>query len=307
MNTLATLPSIKKFVHIGDGAPYDSYDLIGGAFHKPAGTFFGIETEIGAIGSEEDCYDDFRDNDNHEQLEGELREIVGPFAAIHEDCGAWEVDSPPLRYNEALRYLDFLFNRKFAYASPEQSVEWGMHVHISKGACKGAHLYRMLQLLLNQNNDTRRVMEAIAERDITDGWAYLPPFEDLVKEDEFDDEYAHYEDFMLKSSKDRKYICVGSHRGKKVYKRRLTLLMETTPDDRDGITINTDHGTHEFRLFRSTIDVEKAKANLQCVKTWVEFSRHSNERSIHAWLDYVMRNKEKYPELYSWMMKRRLI
>lgn len=289
IETLKNLPSVKRFITKVPTNPSETHDLIPN-FVRPKGIIlYGIEMEIGP------------DNgwSGYGDLAKEIRTRMGNYVAIHHDCGAVEVDSPPLLYSEAHVYLDCLLGKELKHAAPKATKEWGMHIHVSKQTCAGEHLLRLLYCL--SDPEGKAIFGKLAERSVNKGWGYLPSYKTMLNE------LTRYA--KAKASSDGKV-----HTFEFDFERNILLCNTSSIESarlkeanaRVGIAINTQHDTHEFRLFKSTTDVNKAKANLQTVKALIDFTRY-NKGNGNTWLRYVADNPSRYPHLYSWMVTKKLL
>lgn len=138
--------------------------------------------------------------------------------------------------------------------------DWGMHVHVSREFCKDDHLDRLLQFMLDTKNSDKK------------------EFLELVADRSVSSSWGYlpsYANFMRKNGLDE-------------------------ASARDGISINTWHGTHEFRLFQTQTKAWRAKANLELVHSLVKFTKPQilGNVSVANFKNYVDERSLRYPNLW---------
>lgn len=276
MKKLSDLKSIKRNCGSLTRRRFAQYsnELIDKEFDPGRRLLFGIELEIGPYGN---------------NLAQEIKKRMGSVVAIHHDSGAVEVDSPPMTYSDSLIYLDTLLGKPLEYAQEVQADNWGMHIHVNSAACYGEHLHRVLKILCDKSS--RKMMSILADRPVTTGYGEIPSLSDLQR--------------ACSSSATVYRIIKG-----KIYTQPKNVvgaawLFNQPCSGRKAVYINTRHNTHEFRFFRSTTSAQRAKANLQMLRSLIDFTKKSE--GVKEWLMYVSGNSKRYPQLYSLLTTKKLL
>jgi hypothetical protein len=197
----------------------------------------------------------------------EIYDRVEGYAILHEDCGAMEIVSVPLPLDEIKIYLEILLEEPIPRQLPPED-DWGMHVHYSSRFMRGKHLERAMRFLHGKDDKMIDFMDFIAERD-TNGprWHYgtILEFQELV--------------------------------GILTYHRPNDSWLTRDTGVRSGVALNTYHGTHEFRFFRTTNDPAVACSNVEFVDALSECFR-TDDTDLKGFLMYIANNADKYPYLF---------
>ncbi len=240
---------------------------------KPAKTVpnFGVELEMGLE------WDDSSYTGFHKGAFAEIERRVGGYFSWHEDCGALEIVSAPLNFNEIRLYLKTLLETPILGQKRVKGNQHGMHVHYGNKFMSGSHLERVLRFILNQDSFNRQFMRFIAGRATTDSaeWAYLPSFERFIREYIYD------------------YFDEG---------------WQNSRSERLGIAINTRHQTHEFRLFATTNSADRACANVEFVAALGDLFRSRDSVTYQTdtakFISLVKANADIYPHLAAHISKK---
>ena len=230
--------------------------------------YFGFELEVSG------------DPDYAEEFIDRTSDVVLMSDCSIEDDGFEIITEPMTRryfkevfkpqFEESLKYLD-----KVGFTGHNKG---GMHIHISADALSKSQLAQMSEILYGDEND-RNIWLCLSQRheDKMDEWSSMKN-----KDYSFEEIKNHTETNMPYISNDR----------------------------RTALNRDTRTKTYEIRIFNSNTRIERVMKNMECVFALIDYTKEYQDSvyrcDTQGFLRYVKSHRFEYPNLYAFMLERRV-
>lgn len=208
---------------------------------------------------------------------------LGLYVNVRYEVNDLELVSIPCTLNQHKKWMDtFLFKKELELDSilGKPVVERGIHIHIGKDAFSQDSLKRFLVFISDPNNKV--FVNKIAGRNIRESrWCRPVPFS--YKKDKT----GKITGCNLNVTD--KLILEGGHGSKSV-----------------AVHCNSDLGTVELRIFKTTSNKDMMYRNLEFADALTRFVAVHTYEEMNAkdFMEYVVRNKVKYPHLAEFKYQR---
>ena len=294
---LKTYPDHRYIGYDRDSDPISAYNRkpISGKLN------FGIELEIGI------------DEESHASVEVWNR--VGPNAVCKRDGSVddgIEIVSAPLLFGAAKKFLADLLSKSFEDAGFEthHSTEYGMHVHVSADVISKKAIERVADFMCNPKH--KKFMTLIAGRctnggsynTLTGGWftragtvkAFEEPrYKRLAAQARAEiiryNTYYQANGYSSRVQDVDEYVAKYVRDAKVDYEHQVSTLSHKSTG---GLRLNTYHGTHEFRLFCTTFDVQVAQRNIEFCEAVIRFARTRRALTVESFTQFVSVHNTRY-------------
>lgn len=178
----------------------------------------------------------------------------------------------------------------------------GIHIHVSRSAISDNQLVKMLQLLTfdpDKKYSEKKYKKWLAitqrEKKRMHEWSKMEADIYLKRYDTYINDF----DINLKSPA----------RGAKYIKETILngLPLNNYHDDRYRCINLENENTYEFRIFNSNLRVERIMKDAQVIFSLIDFTATDELPTMRNYLNFVIRNKETYPEYADFLIEKEII
>lgn len=176
----------------------------------------------------------------------------------------------------------------------------GIHIHVSKEAISDKQLIKMLQLLTYDNK------KKYSKNKYQKWLAITQRKESQMQEWSRMDTYIYY---SINDGYDFKINQNNPTRGAKNIKAQIQNgITPSNPHDNRYKCINLENrNTYEFRIFNSNLRVERIIKDAQVIFSLIDFTATDELPTMRNYLNFVMRNRETYPEYAEFLIEKEII